>query len=510
MTSVKPQTLDLSGRDRVPVPDDLARWIEAPKGAWIGGEPFFPKSENKFATINPATGEELTTFAEADKGAVDLAISTARRAFDDGSWSGQTFEHRAGVLKKLAELILAHRGPLAILETLDTGKPIRESYEGDILRSATNFEFFASQNEAAVERVFESQGNRHVARREPLGVVALVTPWNLPLYLATWKIAPALLMGNSIVLKPSELTPLTASYFAELTSEAGLPPGVFNVVHGFGENSAGEFLVSHAGINAVSFTGETSTGKAIMRSASPNLTRVSFELGGKGALVVFADADWERAADEAVRAGFRNQGEICLACPRVYVEAPIYESFKKRYLAGVEALRMGDPLDPQTSLGSLISVEHRSKVQSYAELAARDGKVLTGNLTLHAAKDGTGFFSPLVVEDLPASSRVNREEIFGPVVSLNRFEKEEDVIAQVNDTPYGLSSSIWTKNHSRAERVATKLRIGLVWINCWFVRDLRVPFGGQKKSGIGREGGSHSLDFFSEWKSVCFFGEGQN
>ncbi len=496
--------LDLSINGPLPLPLVIKDWLAVKKQSWINGAAL-PTAGASFTSLNPATGDRLSEIVAADKNTVDLAVLTARATFESGVWRDQSYEQRAKGLRRLSALVLEHRSSLALIETLDNGKPIRESYEGDILRAAQNFDFFAGLAPEITEKIFESNGNRHVATREPLGVVALITPWNLPLYLATWKIAPALLMGNSVVLKPSEVTPLTAAYFAELTAVAGLPPGVFNVVHGFGEKAAGEWLVSHPEVNAISFTGETGTGRAIMRAAAAGLTRVSFELGGKGAMVVFEDGDLKAAVAEAVRAAFRNQGEICLACPRLYIAKPLYETFKAAFLAAVSQIKVGDPLNPATTMGALVSEEHFNKVVSYGELAAKEGLLLAGG---KRAGEGKGnFYAPTVVEGLSPQSRIQNEEIFGPLVSLTPFTSEAEVIELVNATPYGLSASLWTSDRARAERVAGKIRTGLVWINSWFVRDLRVPFGGQKKSGIGREGGTHSLEFFSEWKSVCFSGE---
>lgn len=495
--------LDLAQTAPLALPDALKTWLSAEKLNWIGGE--WVKGQGpSFTSVNPSTGDGLAELFAADKATVDLAVRTARAAFENGEWRRKSYAERAEVLKKLSALVTEHRSTLALLETLDNGKPIRESYEGDIPRAAQNFDFFAGLVPEITDRIFESAGNRHVARREPLGVVALITPWNLPLYLATWKIAPALLMGNSVVLKPSEVTPLTATYFAELTAQAGVPAGVLNLVHGFGENSAGEWLTSHPEVSAISFTGETGTGRAIMKAASAGPTRVSFELGGKGALVVFESADVKKAAAEAVRAAFRNQGEICLACPRIFVARTKYEAFKKEFLQAVAQIRVGDPLNPATTMGALVSEEHFKKVQSYGGLAQTEGKVLTGGGPVVGLKGN--FFSPTVVEGVAQNSRLQTEEVFGPLVTLTPFESEAQVVEWVNATPYGLSCSVWTADRDQADRVAQAVRIGMVWINCWFVRDLRVPFGGQKKSGIGREGGQHSLDFFSEWKSTCYSG----
>lgn len=491
----------ISGKDIV-VPEFLKAWLSKPKLNFIGNQFCESNSKKVFCNINPATNEDLSWVVLSDKVDVEKTIACARKAFEESAWKKLSQAERAGLVKKLGDLILEHRAPLAILESLDTGKPIFETFEGDIPRAASNFHFFAEF--ATEEEIlnFKNGSDEHTAFREPLGVVALITPWNLPLYLETWKIAPALMMGNSIVLKPSELTPLSACYFAELTLKAGLPAGVFNVIHGFGEKAAGEFLTSDPGIDAISFTGETSTGRAIMRSAAVGPTRVSFELGGKGATVVFEDADIEAAVNETLRAGFRNQGQICLATPRVFVQHAVYEKFRDLFVEKAKQIKVGNPLNYSTRMGSLIGREHWEKVMNYVCRVEAPMKILTGGDRPSEIKKGA-FLAPTVIENVPFDHAISKEEIFGPVVCLYSFEDENEVVQEVNSTQYGLSASIWTQDESRAKRVSKAIHSGLVWINCWFARDLRVPFGGQKRSGVGREGGKHSLDFFSEWKSVC-------
>lgn len=476
-------------------------WLKKAKPLFIDGK--WVETGKTFPTINPATEDKLADICYAEKKEVDLAVAAGRRVFQEGTWKNLSQTERASTLKKIGDALLEHKEVLAVLETLDTGKPIRESLEGDIPRAASNFHFFAEFGKELETRLFENGNDTHKAFREPLGVVALVTPWNLPLYLETWKIAPALLMGNSVILKPSELTPLTAIYFAEIMEKIGLPKGVFQVLNGFGENAAGQFLTSHPDIDAISFTGETGTGRAIMKAASQGPTRVSFELGGKGSSVVFADADLENALSETLRAGFRNQGEVCLAGSRLYVEKAIYSTFVDRYVKAASAIRVGDPLDPETNMGALIGKEHYEKVSGYLKRVETPAQVLTGGKRPPSLERGF-YIAPTVIAGLSPTHPVSCEEIFGPVVSVYPFETEDEVAALVNGTPYGLSSSIYTKDDAKADRMASKIRAGMIWINCWFARDLRVPFGGQKRSGIGREGGTHSLDFFSEWKSVCY------
>lgn len=506
MTDVKHLEAEIVSGNPVEVPERLSKWLSKEIRLLIGGKRKVGAKEKTFPTWNPATGVKLADVCLAEREDVEEAISLGRAAFDRGDWSQMPLAERAKVVRRLGDLILEHRPWLAILESLDTGKPIRESYEGDIARAATNFHFFAEFAVGEDRPVrYENGADVHVAMREPLGVVGLITPWNLPLYLETWKLAPALLMGNSCVLKPSELTPLTAAYFGELATEAGLPPGVLSVIQGFGENAAGEFLCSSPGVSAISFTGETSTGRAIMKTAAVGPTRVSFELGGKGASLVFADSDIDNAVSEAARAAFRNQGEICLACPRLFVEKSIYGRFLEAFVERAKRLRVGNPLSYHTEMGALISEDHWKKVNGYVQSAKSPARVVCGGSRPDTLPKGN-FLSPTVIVDVPLDHPLSKEEVFGPVVTVYPFSTEDEVVQAANATPYGLSASVYTKDLAKAERVAKRLRDGMVWINCWFARDLRVPFGGQKRSGVGREGGKHSLDFFSEWKSVCYRG----
>lgn len=487
----------------VEVPAFLKTWLATRRKLFIGGEWVEGGDGQVFSSINPATEEKLAELCVASKADVDHGVASARTALESGVWAKRNLRERAVVVRKLGDLILQHRAPLAILESLDSGKPLRESFDGDVPRAASNFHFFAEYAQAEASPSFPSAEAIHFANREPLGVAVLITPWNLPLYLETWKLAPALMMGNSCILKPSELTPLTACYLAELAQEAGVPGSVFQLLNGFGEKSTGEWLTSHRGIDGISFTGETSTGRAIMKAASVGPTRVSFELGGKGASVVFEDADLEAAVAETARAAFRNQGEICLACPRIFVARKIYEPFLTRFVAKAKEIQVGNPLDWNTTMGALVGEEHYAKVMRYVNSVNPPGRILTGGVRPAHTPRGH-YLAPTVIADLALEHPISREEVFGPVVSVYPFDDENDVVAAVNDTQYGLSASLWTRDLDRAHRVSRRIHIGLVWVNCWFVRDLRVPFGGQKRSGVGREGGVHSLDFFSEWKSVCF------
>jgi aminomuconate-semialdehyde/2-hydroxymuconate-6-semialdehyde dehydrogenase len=471
---------------------------------FIGGRWEKAVSGRTFDSFNPATGEKLATIQEAAPEDVDRAVRAARRAFAEGPWPRMAVAERSRILNRIAEIILQRKEELARLETLDTGKSIRESLEVDIPRAAHNFQFFADFIKHSASECFplDDRALSYVVR-QPVGVAALITPWNLPLYLTTWKVAPCLAAGNTCVVKPAELTPLTAARLAEIGQEAGLPPGVLNVIQGFGPEAAGEALTRHPDVNLISFTGETTTGRAIMAAAAPTLKRLSFELGGKGAAILFADANLDEALPIAQRAAFQNQGEVCLAGSRLLVERSIFDEVLERMTAAAKNIRLGDPLDPATEMGSLISEEHWQKVSGYVELARREGAQILcgGGRPPHLARGN--FFLPTVIAGLQPNSRVCREEIFGPVVTVLPFRTDEEAVAIANDTPYGLSAVVCTSNLQRAHHVAGQLECGTVWINCWLLRDLRAPFGGFKNSGMGREGGQYSLDFFTEAKTVC-------
>lgn len=471
---------------------------------FIGGEYVPSKSGKSFDAFNPATGEVHATVALGGKEEIEQAVSAAKDAFENGPWPQMSVSERADILRRIGDLILARREELAQAETLDTGKPITESLTGDIPRSAQNFHFFADYVQSLSEDVFTPTPNeRHIVVREPLGVVGLITPWNLPLYLATWKIAPCLAMGNTCVLKPAEWTPYTAFLLADIVSQAGLPKGVLNIVHGLGADGAGEALTRHPDVRAISFTGETGTGRAIMAAASQTLKKVSFELGGKGATIIFADSDIDDAVNTAVRAAYRNQGQICLAGSRLFVEESIQKTVVEKIVEKVKSIRVGDPLQKTTEMGSLISKEHLDKVQSYLEIGNKEGKLLTGGERIKELGEGY-FLSPSVFTDLPANSKLISEEIFGPVLPVVPFATEKEVLKTVNDSQYGLSASVFSKDVDRCFRMSKGIRSGLVWVNCWFARDLRTPFGGMKSSGVGREGGRYSLEFFSEAKTISY------
>lgn len=474
---------------------------------FIAGQFVSSRSGRTFPDHNPATGEAIAEVAEGGAEDIARAVEAARRAFE-GPWRKLGTSERCAILRRIGDLILEHRDELAQLETEDVGKPIDLSRDLEIPRAANNFHFFSEFAKGLATEAFPTEGVMlNYTLRRPLGVAALITPWNLPLLLLTWKLAPCLAAGNTAVAKPAELTPLTATRLAELTAEAGLPDGVFNVVHGFGPEGAGEALTRHPDVNLISFTGETATGQAIMSAAAPTLKRLSFELGGKNPNLIFADADLEETLATSVRCGFFNSGQICLSGSRILVEEPIYHDFVGALVGRVRELRLGDPAERQTSVGPLISPEHLERVEGYLQLARAEGaRILCGggrpsDLPRRLAQGN--FLEPTVITDMHSGSRLLAEEIFGPVVTVEPFESEEEALQKANGTKYGLSATLWTSNLKRAHRLAERLDAGIVWVNTWYVRDLRTPFGGMKQSGIGREGGVHSFDFFTEPKNVC-------
>ena len=473
---------------------------------FIDGRFVPPVSGQYLDDINPATGKVLARIADSDAADVDAAAHAARRAFDQ-HWKDVTAEDRSRVLMRIADLIEKHADELAAMESQDNGKPIALAARMDIPRAVLNFRFFATailHTSGAIHRTDNRALNYTL--RKPVGVAGLISPWNLPLYLLSWKIAPALASGNCCVAKPSELTPLTAHRLAELTVEAGLPAGVMNIVQGLG-SKAGEAITSHPGIPAISFTGGTVTGAAVMRAAGPLFKKVSLELGGKNPNIVFDDADLDEAIPMSIQSSFANQGEICLCGSRLFVGRKIHDAFIEEFVARTKQLKVGDPSSPDTDVGALISKEHLQKVTGHIE-AARDEKatVLTGgtipgNLPAHLR--GGFFMNPTVITGAESSCRIMQEEVFGPVVTITPFDSDEEAIALANGTRYGLSSSIWTRDLQRAHRVAAAIDTGTVWVNSWLLRDLRVPFGGMKESGLGREGGFESLNLFTEEKTVC-------
>lgn len=459
----------------------------------------------RFDIVYPATNHVIGSAPEAGAAEVDAAVTAAARAFRQ--WSRMPVAERRLILKRFAQLIRDHEAELVAIETWDVGRPISENRAGYIPRIAANIEFFADFAATHGSEAYPmDNGYINYVLRQPVGVAALIAPWNIPLLQATWKMGPALAFGNTVVMKPAELTPIGTWRLAQLAHEAGVPPGVINVIHGFGPNSAGELLTKHPAVKLISFTGETTTGQIIMAAAAPTLKRVSFELGGKGANLIFADADLDRAVAISLRSSFFNQGEFCLAGPRLLVQRPIYDAFLDRFQAATAKLTVGDPFDPSTKVGALISPEHLERVRSYIALARDSGaRVMLGgdqpNLP-HPFVQGN-FLSPTIIIDVKPRDRVCQEEIFGPVVTVAPFDDEEEAIAIANGVSYGLSAVVQTRDVGRAVRLGAALEAGTIWINDFFVRDLRVPFGGMKNSGIGREGGHYSLEFYTEAKTVC-------
>jgi aminomuconate-semialdehyde/2-hydroxymuconate-6-semialdehyde dehydrogenase len=471
---------------------------------YIDGRPAGPRAGGWLDNSEPATGQVYSRIPASAADDVATAVAAAERAYP--SWSGLPASERSQWLLKLAALVERDLEKLVHAESLDSGKPVGLARSLDIPRAVSNLRFFAAAaSQFASESHAMESGAINYTLRSPLGVVGCISPWNLPLYLFTWKIAPALAAGNCVVAKPSEITPMTAYLFGELCQEAGLPPGVLNIVHGLGPQ-AGVALVEHPQVKAVSFTGGTRTGADIAARAAPKFKKLSLELGGKNPTLVFADCDWEAALAGALRAAFANQGEICLCGSRIFVEREIYARFRDEFTARAKALKLGDPLEEATEQGALASAAHMQKVLGYIDLARQEGGAILcgGNRVKLSGRCAGGWFvEPTVIEGLDAACRVNQEEIFGPVATLIPFDSEDEVIAQANGTPYGLAASLWSRDLSRCHRVAARLEAGLIWVNCWLLRDLRVPMGGMKQSGTGREGGFEAMRFFTEARNVC-------
>jgi aminomuconate-semialdehyde/2-hydroxymuconate-6-semialdehyde dehydrogenase len=458
---------------------------------------------------NPATGQVFALVDEAGEDDIDAAVSAARRALK-GPWGQLDVDGRAAVLHRIAAGIEARFDEFLAAEIADTGKPVTLAKSLDIPRGAANFRAFADVLKHHAGEFFTTRWHGadaiNYTLRAPKGVIAVICPWNLPLLLMTWKVAPALACGNCVVVKPSEETPATATLLGEVMRAAGVPDGVYNVVHGFGPGSAGELLSRHPGVDAITFTGETGTGSAIMKAAADGVRAVSFELGGKNAGIIFADADFDRAVEDTARSVFLNSGQICLQAERLYVERPLFDRFVAALADKAAALRPGEPNDAATSFGPLISLGHRRKVLGYYDQAKAAGAtVVAGGGALQMAGDlsGGAWIAPTIWTGLAEDSPVVREEIFGPCVHIRPFDDDAEAVALANDTPYGLAAMVYTSHLSRAHRVAAGLQAGIVWVNSWFLRDLRTAFGGTKQSGIGREGGMHSLEFYTELKNVC-------
>ena len=455
--------------------------------------------------LNPATGQTIGTIARSKDADIEEAVKAAASAQE--AWSSLDMLERAMWLDRLADGLEARKEELAHRESRDTGKPLALARRVDAQRSIDNFRFFADFARTQEPEVFEMRDATNFVHRNPVGTVGLITPWNLPLYLLSWKVAPALLMGNTVVAKPSELTPLTANLMCEVASEIGLPAGVINVVHGYGPE-VGQAILDHPSIRAISFTGGTATGRHVAASAAPMFKKLSLELGGKNATIILDDADLDVAVNGALRAGFTNGGQVCLCGSRILVHASIAEKFTSKFIQLVDEMICGSPEDESTQIGALISQEHMEKVESYIRLGIEEG----GNVLAGGTREMTGqvgpspegaFLRPTVIDGLQHTSRTATEEIFGPVVTIHRFESDEEAIEIANSTEYGLAGSIWSNDTDRAHKIAQKIQTGIVWVNTWLHRDLRTPFGGVKNSGLGREGGAWSLGFFSEPLNVC-------
>ena len=471
---------------------------------FIGGNFIGPLSGNFIDNINPATAAVYGQIPDSNSKDIDIAVKAAKKAFP--AWSVLPAEKRFLILNKIAELIDENSAELALAETNDNGKPLWLSNLVDIPRASANFRFFATgiMHFANESHSMEDKAVNYTLR-QPIGIVGCISPWNLPLYLFTWKIAPALAAGNCVIAKPSEVTPVTAFLLGKICKNAGLPDGVLNIVHGVGQH-CGEAIVKHPDIKAISFTGSTRAGERIASIAAPMFKKLSLELGGKNPNIIFADCDWDKMMQTTVRSSFSNQGQICLCGSRILIEESVYEKFKTDFIKKVKQLSVGDPLDEKSKQGAIVSKVHFDKVMSYIKLAKEEGgKILCGGnaVKLEGRCENGYFIEPTVIEGLGPNCKTNMEEIFGPVVTLQSFKTEEEALQLANYSTYGLAATIWTQDISKANHVAAKVQSGIIWVNCWLVRDLRTPFGGMKNSGVGREGGWEALRFFTEAKNIC-------
>lgn len=471
---------------------------------YIGGNFIGPLSGRFIDNVNPATGSVYAQIPDSNNKDIEVAVAAAKKAFP--AWSVLPVEQKFRILNRIAELIESNQEELALAETNDNGKPLWLSNEVDIPRASSNFRFFATgiMHFAAESHQMEDKAVNYTLR-QPIGIVGCISPWNLPLYLFTWKIVPALAAGNCVIAKPSEVTPATAFLLGKICKEAGLPDGVLNIVHGTGPN-CGEAIVKHPDIKAISFTGSTRAGERIASIAAPMFKKLSLELGGKNPNIIFNDCNWEKMITETIRSSFGNQGQICLCGSRILLERSAYEAFKTHFIPIIQKLKVGDPLEPASKQGAIVSKVHFDKVMNCIAIAKAEGGTILcgGNAVTPEGRCADGYFiEPTIIEGLDQNCQTNQEEIFGPVVTIQPFDTEEEAIALANATSYGLAASIWTQDISKANRIAAKVQSGIIWVNCWLVRDLRTPFGGMKNSGVGREGGWEALRFFTEAKNIC-------
>ncbi|TQR19605.1 aldehyde dehydrogenase [Psychrobacillus vulpis] len=468
---------------------------------FINGEYVNALSGETFDSINPATNKKLATVANGGKADAKLAIEVAQRTFASGIWSKMPVEERSKILCRMSDLIMENVDKLAYVETLDVGKPIKESRGFDIPRAAANFRFFAEMAKYMVHEHYDMSNHMSYVQYAPAGVTSLIIPWNLPFMQMTWKASAALAAGNTVVIKPASYTPLSAVMLGEIANEAGLPPGVLNILTGPG-STVGTVMATHPSVRRISFVGESNTGKTVMRNAAENLIPISLELGGKSANIVFEDADLDEAVAGSIEAIYRNQGEICLAGSRILVQESIYDQFLDKFVAAVRKIKVGDPTDESTDMGALVSQGHLKSVDDYVQIGLAEGaKLAYGGKVVANLPEGN-FYEPTVLYDVDNKMRIAQEEIFGPVPVIIPFKTEEDAINIANDSIYGLAGVVWTNDLRRGQRVTSHIHSGLLWVNCWYVRDLRTPFGGAKASGIGREGGRHSFDFYTEAKTI--------
>lgn len=468
---------------------------------FIDGKYVDALSGETFDTINPATNEKLATVANANADDAKLAIDVAHRTFKSGVWSKMPVEERSEILVRMSELIMENVEELALIETLDVGKPISESRGFDIPRAAKNFRFFAEMSKFMIHEHYDMGAYMSYTQYEPVGVTSLIIPWNLPFMQMTWKSSAALAAGNSIVIKPASDTPLSAVKLGEIANEAGLPPGVLNIITGPGSTVGTEMSVNPK-VRRLAFVGESGTGQTVMTNAAKSLTPVSLELGGKSANIVFEDADLEEAVEGSIKAIFTNQGQVCLAGSRILVQESIYDKFIEKFIESVKEIKVGDPTDENTDMGALVSKNHLESVDEYVQIGIEEGAKLAYGGKRVKGMDKGNFYEPTVLYDVDNKMRVAQEEIFGPVPVIIPFKTEEEAIEIANDSIYGLAGVVWTNDLRRSQRVTSSIDAGLLWVNCWYVRDLRTPFGGSKASGIGREGGRHSFEFYTEAKTI--------